>query len=456
MRTQRISKCGPRISTSKIEMNNASLVIWRISNLGLRASKANESTVSIFSTFQRSKQAVSASFSYPRRQVHTEVKWATSKTQSLRPSSSLYEKELRRAFSNTSIAQARLAPHNRKAKPTVPIHTTNAIGSQSTVQHDSGAHSDQFKPLSLARITKIFGPGVTLDIGNKVLQTLQRQRITGRLDEGITAPGVDEVLVAKALTWLRMNVPYDEDAAIMRRIEEEDSQSEPSQSDSQLVSRAEKVGLYKPQQNVDPENVYGKSDLEHTREYHEKQQPGKISEKTSDTSANTGMVHQPSGRAVLARRSESAEWVKRYKEKAQLEGLAFEKLTRMQQISRLMPSLLFCLGVVWLCILLAQNYEPPPRHARLWQNIPPAAATIFGLIFLNVVGLIVWRAPPMWRFMNTFFLIIPARPRVWSMLGNVFSHQSPAHLFGNMIALYFIGTRCEFSLSCEAFALVDN
>ena len=439
-------------------MNYASLVIWRISNLGLRSSTANESTLSIFSTFRQSRQAVSASFSHSRCQVHTEATWAALKTQS---SSSFFyglaftsKTELRRAFSNTSIFQGRLIPH-RKAAPIVPSHTTNAIGAHSTVQHNyAKAHSDQLKPLSLARITKIFGPAVTWDTGNKALQTLQKQRITGRLDEGITAPGVDEVLVAKALTWLRMNLPYDEDAAIMRRIEEEEYQLEADQSESQLVARAEKVGIYKPQQNVDPKNVYGKSGLDHIREHYEKQEAKKLSEKRPDTSADTGMVHQPSGRAVLARRSESAEWVKRYKEKAQIEGMNFEKLTRMQQVSRLMPSLLFCVGVVWLCVLLAQNYEPPPRHARLWQDIPPAAATIFGLISLNVVGLIVWRVPPMWRFMNKFFLIIPARPRVWSLLGNVFSHQSPMHLFGNMIVLYFIGTRCEFSLPCEAFALV--
>ena len=444
-------------------MNNASLVIWRISNLGLQCSPAFESTPSIFPTIWRSKQAVPASFSHSRCQLRTQTIWAARKTQSSKlgclhgPGFTL-KKEMRRAFSSDYILQRRPTPHS-KAAPIIPAHTTNAIGARSAVQHNSKAHRDQVKPLSLATVTKIFGPAVTLATGNKVLQTLQKQRIAGRLDEGITAPGVDEILVAKALAWLRMHLPIDEDAAIMRRIEEEDSQMEPNQSGSQLVARAEKIGLYKPQQNVDPQNVYGRSALEQIREEAErkeaerqqeeekreaeKQQAIEHIETNQDSLANTGIVQQPSGRAVLARRSESAEWVKRYKEKAQIEGLVFDKLTRVQQVARLIPSLLFCMGVVWVCLLLAQNYEPPPRHARLWQDTPPAVATILGLMSLNLMGLVAWRMPPLWRFMNKFFLIIPARPRVWSMLGNVFSHQTPAHLFGNMIVLYFIGTRCK-------------
>jgi len=74
--------------------------------------------------------------------------------------------------------------------------------------------------------------------------------------------------------------------------------------------------------------------------------------------------------------------------------------------------------------------------------MPPAAATIISLIFANSAVLLLWRFPPAWRFLNKYFLSVPGYPAAMSVLGNVFSHQQVKHLFGNMLVLWFIGTRC--------------
>lgn len=405
-------------------MKNASLVIWRSSSLGLRAFVQNESLHSICSRLQLSRKSIRAGWSLPTRQIQSAVTWAAQRPSNLKP------KPIISAISTAATAGVRF-----QSTQTHPL--------KRSVKKNPETPDEQFTPLSRKRAAELFGTGVTVQTANILLETLHKQRVKGTLDEGITAPGVDELLVAKALAYLREAFPYDEDAAIMRRIEEEDRQAE-----AEYAKDAERLGIYKPQQNSDPNNVYGKSGLDTIKEHYERKAIRRKSE-DSEAAANdsaspdSALVKQPNGRAVLARRSESAEWVKRYKEKAQLDGLKFDKLNFTQKARRMLPPALFCLAIVWLCVLLAQNYVPPPRQARLWPDIPPAAATVTTIIALNFLGLVLWRTPPMWRFMNTFFLIIPARPRIWSMLGNVFSHQTPAHFFGNMLVLWFVGTRCK-------------
>lgn len=99
------------------------------------------------------------------------------------------------------------------------------------------------------------------------------------------------------------------------------------------------------------------------------------------------------------------------------------------------------LVVVGLSVLFAQNYSPPPKSARLWPDMPPAAATIISLIVVNSVILVLWKFPPAWRFLNQNFLSTPVYPSAFSILGNVFSHQEVKHFLANMVVLWFIGTK---------------
>ena len=73
-----------------------------------------------------------------------------------------------------------------------------------------------------------------------------------------------------ALKWLRTHYPIDEDAAIMQRLEREESESE-KDNPAELMQRAEKLGLYKPQSGTygarlgDDGDVFGESELEKIR-----------------------------------------------------------------------------------------------------------------------------------------------------------------------------------------------
>jgi len=406
----------------------------------------NESLFSICSRLDLFQELGRTACPSVKRPLHSASTWAGQRPCSPGCSTSLrlltYDKH-DRGVGGTSISKPTIKGMPKIVMGGHKFESTKAKPPQRPVKSDLRDPDEQFIPLSRNKLAELFGPGVTVQTGNNVLETLHRQRVQGTLDEEITAPGIDEVLVAKALAYLREAYPYDEDVAIMRKIEDEDRQAE-----AKYTRDAERLGIYQPQQNVDPENVYGKSGLDTIKEHYENEATRRESEAPqaatpAPASPDSALVKQPSGRAVLARRSESAEWVKRYKEKAKLDGLKFNTLNSTQKASRIFPSALFCLAIVWLCVLLAQNYVPPPKPARLWPDLPPAAATVIAIISLNFLGLVLWRAPPMWRFMNTFFMIIPARPRIASMLGNVFSHQSPTHLFGNMLVLWFVGTRCK-------------
>ena len=296
-------------------------------------------------------------------------------------------------------------------------------------------HPNKFYPLSGEGIHHALGSGVTRELGNALLETLQKQRITGTLDHPIAHEGVDANLVGKALLWLRANYAVDEEEAIIKRIEFEEHQLE-----SQFVADAERFKTYRPQERAKEEGIYGKSQLEAIRkENEEKAGVEKQADEVRNAAADSTIIQHPRGRAVLARRTESVEWVKKYKKKAALSDLLEPE--KISKTKRLLPSAIFTIVVVGLCAVFAHNYRPPERKARIWPDVPPAAATALTLISLNVIAFFMWRVPFFWRFMNQNFLLIPATPRISSLLGNTFSHHSLFHLAMNMVFLWFIGTK---------------
>lgn len=107
--------------------------------------------------------------------------------------------------------------------------------------------------------------------------------------------------------------------------------------------------------------------------------------------------------------------------------------------SRLFPSTLFTAVFLYACYIFASNYEPPPTSARLFASVPPAVATFLLLFNLNALVFILWKQPAAWKFLNRYFMLSAGHPRVFSLLGNIFSHQYLKHLLSNMAILYFVG-----------------
>ena len=300
------------------------------------------------------------------------------------------------------------------------------------------------RQLSAREIKQIFGSTVSPCIGNRILAILQQQRETGTLDAGIPEHEyeIEEYQIMNAISWLRANYPIDEDAAIIKRLDEEDAEA---------ARKAEKAGLWKPQQNVEETGIYGHSKLEEIRKRNEEksarereEKARKEEEKAKLASQNPELALQKgSDGAVVTRKRTEPQWVQRYRQKAMAGSL--NGPPEMSNWARLWPSAAITILVVTFSILFAQNYTPPPKRARLWPDLPPALATTIGLVTINAVCWYMWKPPPCWIFMNKYFIILPGLPKALSMIGGFFSHQTFAHLGANMIALSFVGTRRECS-----------
>jgi rhomboid-like protein len=101
----------------------------------------------------------------------------------------------------------------------------------------------------------------------------------------------------------------------------------------------------------------------------------------------------------------------------------------------------FVVALCALCVAYANWYQPTRRADRLFPDIPPAAATVGTLILANLAGWVLWKVPPMWRFLNQYFMMVTATPRPLTTLTAMFSHQQIFHLAQNMAVLWFLGVR---------------
>ena len=322
-----------------------------------------------------------------------------------------------------------------------PTHTsahwsteTNPNFGSLTEQEYSG-HPSKFRDLPVQQLKKIFGPTISKSTGNNLLRTIQKQRVTGTLDEDIKEAEATPELVAQGLAWLRANYMLDEDAAIVKRIEAENQQIE-----QEFISDVQKYKNYVPQQSAAEDGIYGRSRFEELRKKNEAKAAAreKQAEEVRKAHGETA-VASAQNRAVLTQRRESAEWVRRYKARA-----ALSKMLEPPQMSlarRLLPSSVFAVVFLLLCFLFATNYSPPVKEARIFPDLPPAAATVLTLISMNVMFYFMWKLPWCWRFMNKNFLLIAATPYPPSLLGNIFSHQGSLHLLTNMAVIWLVGTR---------------
>lgn len=80
----------------------------------------------------------------------------------------------------------------------------------------------------------------------------------------------------------------------------------------------------------------------------------------------------------------------------------------------------------------------------MWPDTPPAAATVFALIGINVGIFALWKFPPAWRMLNRYFISAPLYPYALSMIGTVFSHQMAKHTLVNTGILFFLGTKSKY------------
>ncbi|PGH15830.1 hypothetical protein AJ79_02211 [Helicocarpus griseus UAMH5409] len=329
--------------------------------------------------------------------------------------------------------------------------------------------------LSATEISQIFGQEqIPVPLANRMLRILQERRVSGTIDVDLPADikdVVSEEVTLTGLDWLREKYPMDEDAAILKRIEREAKEEE-----QRLIRRGQELGLYKPQSGVFDKpvekegDVYGRSLLKEERERNEQkfkeEQERKNREwlegeerdraKLMESVQKSKELQMFQDQAVVEAQPRAdpvarpaLAWIQKHHIRATSHDWDTSKLTKA---GRILPSLAIALLTMGLCYILAENYQPAPREQRMMPNTPPAAATVLGLIGINTLIFVLWRAfPPAWRMLNRYFVSVPLYPYSTSIVGSVFSHQQFKHLGTNMFILWFVGTRLHEELGRADF-----
>lgn len=341
-------------------------------------------------------------------------------------------------------------------------------------------------------------------LGNELLNRLQTQRIDGTLDQDLNLPRITPDMVSRGLQYLRRKYPMDEDVAIMKRIEREEgieeeiAEAQVQEAESwQPQDAAKSDGIYGKSKvekmvkdyndwkalNAEAQERYLQQQRENTEVVYEEELERvgreiqrKITEvhivpigntkirrvkstsyapldknaeqqvkELSAQSDEPGLVKAPGGQFALRRNNEKPaqeKWWHKYEKRAQLTNWdGTSEAPHMPVSQRWGLPTLFMLLTIGASVLFAEAYQPPSSGARLFPDIPPAAATIGALVSLNIVAWILWKVPPMWRFMNRSMILHAVIPRPIQLLGNTFSHHQFSHMAMNMLLLWWMGTQ---------------
>lgn len=294
------------------------------------------------------------------------------------------------------------------------------------------------EPLTQDEAIRIFGEGVDPAQAERILKVLQGWRVSGILedpDESLRNKiPFEEWLTNLGLQWLRANVPVDEDTNAGLRADDELRALE-----QETLEDSYNIGIWKPNSSGPGE----KGAFEKLREANKKAREDKEKEEKSQADEireNTGTLQTsdgPRSRVELRRPGENPK-LKYYLERAKILP---DEPPEMTRFARLWPSGLVVLTTLVGCYVFTNVYTPPKNSKRLWPEIPPSVATVCGILLINAAICLAWRMPPLYRFLNMTCILVPGYPFAWSIIGNVFSHQSITHLAGNLFMLYFFGTR---------------
>lgn len=303
-------------------------------------------------------------------------------------------------------------------------------------------------PITKEETLQIFGDYIDAEEADSLLRRVHGRRVAGTLGDPTLYLGFDNVGVRKALAWLRQHVPVDEIEFAGRAAE-----AELAAMEADLVADAERIGLYKKEKYIpnsgEGKDVYGKSGLDQIREDNLKRldaidaAKAKTAKKREEQAreigraGRSGTLEQLSNRSNITLKRLEDPRVKYHTEKAQ-QALPEEPL-QMPAFQRLLPSALMTMAVILASLLLVETYTPPSRGARLFPEIPMSIATISTIVSINLVALLSWRILPARKFMMLNMIFHPGYPRVMALIGSIFSHQTFAHLAGNMFCVGLVG-----------------
>lgn len=321
--------------------------------------------------------------------------------------------------------------------------------------------------LVAGEVLRLFGPQMSTPAANKLLRILHGRRVAGTLEDPVlrvNTAGYTAKDIGIALNYLRKNVYVDEvvnaglraedELAALEKQQEEGAgtQAEEGETTKELgytsrfkMYKDDVEGGEESEKKKKPasQSVYGNSAFDAIRARNEaiwkeklkkqEEEREKLEEEYRNGKAGPlAKAEDAPKRQVSAKRKEWEEWA--------MSDL--KEPPKMPAWKRLLPSTIFVALVVAGMLTYSHLYVAPSRENRLWPDCPPAAATIAVLIGANALVWFLWKIPIMWKPLLRYFLITPATPKAFSMLGAVFSHQAFwGHLALNSAFLWFFGTR---------------
>ncbi|KAI1621735.1 rhomboid-like protein [Exophiala viscosa] len=422
-------------------MNNAGTVALRLARRCLQASTCQRSPeearwlfcFNSFSNDSRSSRALQTSSSL----VH----------QILRPAQRRgFSQSTRHTFRQSFVAQ-RLKPYGSDKKPEKGLRFQKGDLKSKEVISIFGAQAPPPTP------------------ANRLLRVLHGRRHDGTLD--LPLPDDVQPILEKypsafedGLHWLRNAYPVDEDAAILARIDREEHEFE-RDNPAELMQRAQDLRLYMGPQSghyqaklSDKEDdVFGVSELDKIRAENEERYQREEEELQAQIDERMTKVKEDRTKSLAQRPEQGLEsanevrppnsvekWILKAQNRAQTKmTLESPEVAEKTMIQRLLPSLIFVSLVVGASYLYSQYWVRPKQSERFFPTVSLSFATITGVIATNFVIFCAWRMPPFWRLLNKYFIIVPAYPYAFSMLGSIFSHQTLTHFLANMIPLLIFG-----------------
>lgn len=302
----------------------------------------------------------------------------------------------------------------------------------------------------------MFGPHLTAQEANDLLRIIHGRRVAGTLgDPGLqinTAQYKSEDKI-KALLYLRKHIPVDEVAMAGLRAEDElkaieaaEQENGEEQDSEGMQSDGESTPIQRPSGRIPDlikkyDSPYGEGHFDRIRKANiakREAEEKRLEEERLKREADEAIGLSGPLSTERAKPREVSPWRQQHAERATSDLQAPPDISAWQ---RLRPAAIMAVFICVAAAAFAVNYQPPRREWRLFPDIPPAAATCMGLIIANLAIWALWKAPPAWRYLNKYFLIIAATPRPFQLLGAIFSHQELGHMSMNLVGLWFFGTR---------------
>ncbi|KAK1973814.1 hypothetical protein LZ30DRAFT_609795 [Colletotrichum cereale] len=308
--------------------------------------------------------------------------------------------------------------------------------------------------LSPAETKAVFGPSLKAAAANRLLRVMHGRRVAGTLDDPAFAVNTAAYTAQQrdaALAYLRKTLPVDEVLNAGLRAEDElaalekelaeraDEDASPDAKATPSLKRdGDTAAAGAPRgggHEADP--VYGYSALDAIRAKNQAR-AAEEERRLAEEATQKRDAEGPGG--ALAALDEATS-----------DLAAPPPLTLAE---RLLPSAAVVLLLIGVLSAFAMVYTPPRDADRLYPEVSASTATVGALIGLNALVSLAWRVPPLWRFLNRYFVLVHGMPRAVTMLTANFSHSSLGHLATNMVGLWFVGTALHDEVGRAAFLAV--